>query len=64
MSKFNTETICLPCKEDEQLAPGYAEADRVETEPCQRGKYNFPGVGLSRADREFLPARLTEGRRR
>lgn len=60
MSKFNTDIICLPCKEDEQLAPGYADADRAESEACQRGDYNFRGVGLSEADREFLRARLAQ----
>lgn len=34
----------------------------AETEACQRGDYNFPGVGLSQADRDFLWARLIERR--
>lgn len=57
MSKFNTDTICLSCKEDERQAPGYAEACRAETAAVRSGDYNFPGIGLSSADANFLAGR-------
>lgn len=45
MSKFNTEEICIACKDREQKHPAYAEADRAETEAVRSGNRNFPGVG-------------------
>jgi len=45
MSRFNTETICIPCEVKEKAHPDYAEAARVELEAVKRGDYNYPGVG-------------------
>jgi len=28
-SKFNTDELCLECKDDEKLAPGYRAADAI-----------------------------------
>lgn len=53
-SKFNTETICFDCKDDETKAPGYKAASQAEIAACRAGNYNFPGVGLSAADNTFL----------
>ena len=58
VSKFNLDTICIPCKDDERLAPGYKTADAAEVAACRAGDYNFPGVGLSRDDARFLAERL------
>jgi hypothetical protein len=57
MSRFNTDTICLPCEQEERGAPGYANARDVELAAVQRGNYNFHGVGLSAADRAYLHER-------
>ena len=57
MSKFNTQLLCLPCKEDERLAPGYAAADQAEVAAVRAGARNFPGAGLSAADAAFLADR-------
>ena len=46
MSMFNTQMICLECKEAEKQDPRYAEAVRAEMEARQRGDYHFPGIGL------------------
>lgn len=46
MSIFNTQTICLDCKDAERLLPTYEEAARAEIEAVKRGDYNFPGIGL------------------
>jgi len=64
MSKFNREAICMPCKTAEREAPGYIDADDAEVAAVRRGEYNFPGVGLTARDREFLAERLAERRER
>lgn len=46
MSKFNTDELCLDCKDYEEEHPGYVEADLAETESVRRGDMNFPGIGL------------------
>ena len=45
MSRFNTETLCVPCELKERAHPAFAEAARVELEAVKRGDYNFPGIG-------------------
>lgn len=57
MSRFNTDALCVPCVEDEQLAPGYANAAAVEAAHVRAGDVNFPGVGLSAEDEAFLAER-------
>jgi len=64
MSKFNFDWICLTCKEDERLAPGYANADNTEVSAVRAGYNNFPGVGLTLADRVFLAQRVAARPRR
>ena len=63
MSKFNTDTVCMPCKEDERLAPGYEHADKIEYEAVRAGVRNFPGVGLSAEDIAFLAERRAQRQR-
>lgn len=46
MSKFNTQTICMDCKEKEKAHPKYAEADAAEVAAVKAGNYNFAGIGL------------------
>lgn len=64
VSYFNRDTICIDCKQDETEAPGYKDAVATETAAVSSGNYNFPGVGLSPADRTFLTQRLAERRAR
>ncbi len=47
MSMFNTEILCLDCKEAEERDPRYENARRAEAEACRRGDFNFPGIGRS-----------------
>jgi len=61
MSKFNTDTLCMSCEQDERLAPGYREACRVESDAVRSGDYNFSGIGLSSADTKFLAERRKAG---
>jgi len=54
VSFFNTEDICTDCKTDEQQFPGYANARAQEEKAVFCGDYNYPGVGLSDADRATM----------
>ncbi len=57
MSKFNEDTLCECCADDERLAPGYAAAREAEIASVRQGDFNFPGIGLSAEDRAFLAHR-------
>ena len=46
MSQFNTQDICLECKEAEELHPMYERALQAEFDAIRGGNYNFPGIGL------------------
>jgi len=63
VSKFNTDSLCDDCHDDERLAPGYQAADAAELAACRRGDFNFEGVGLSTEDIAFL-AKRRKGRGR
>ena len=54
MSRFNEEELCLQCLSDEKTAPGYEKALDAEVAATRLGRLNFPGVGLSAQDREYL----------
>jgi hypothetical protein len=45
MSMFNTELICLGCKEKEEQHPDYAAAREAELEQIKQGNYNYKGKG-------------------
>jgi len=45
MSMFNTQTICMGCKEIERKHPKYEEACNRELEEIKNGNYNFEGIG-------------------
>ena len=45
MSKFNTDTICMDCKDKEIKHPRYKEAADAELRAVQNGNYNFSGIG-------------------
>lgn len=45
MSMFNTQTICMDCKDSEKQHPKYKEAQQAELEALKAGNYNFPGIG-------------------
>lgn len=46
MSMFNTQMICMGCKDEEKKNPRYDEAVRREAEEVKKGNYNFEGIGL------------------
>ena len=43
---FNTDTICLKCKEKERKRPDYGRAEAAEIAAVKAGDRNFKGVGL------------------
>jgi hypothetical protein len=45
MSMFNTQIICMACKDKERRHPRYTEAVSAECEAVQRGNTNFLGIG-------------------
>ena len=46
MSMFNTDCICMECKEKERQRQDYKEASLAELEAVKSGNYNFAGIGL------------------
>ena len=44
MSMFNTECICMECKEKERKDPQYKEAVQKEREELLRGNTNYHGI--------------------
>ena len=44
MSMFNTECICMKCKEKERKDPRYKEALEADMEQIKLGNYNYPGI--------------------
>jgi hypothetical protein len=48
MSMFNTEEICMDCKDAEKMRPDYKDAVQTDSAAIRRGDYNFPGMGLRR----------------
>ena len=44
MSMFNTECICMKCKEKERKDPRYKEALEADREQIKLGNYNYPGI--------------------
>lgn len=46
MSIFNTDCICLECKEKETKLPNYKLALEKENLEIKKGNFNFKGIGL------------------
>lgn len=46
MSMFNTQTICLRCKQREESHPDYPVAVAADEAAIKSGNLNFQGVGL------------------
>ncbi len=45
MSMFNTDCLCMSCKEKETKNPRYKEAVKADIEEIRKGNYNFDGIG-------------------
>ncbi len=44
MSIYNTDCICMECKEKERRQPDYNEAVKADHEEIRKGNYNFKGI--------------------
>lgn len=47
MSMFNTDCICMDCKEKEQQRADYRKAVEADHVEIRKGNYNFEGVGYA-----------------
>jgi hypothetical protein len=45
MSMFNTQIICMDCKDKERDDPRYKEARESDEAAIRSGNYNFKGIG-------------------
>jgi len=46
MSMFNTQMICMTCKDTEKQHTKYKEAEQADIEAIKNKNYNFEGIGL------------------
>lgn len=46
MSMFNTDNICMECKEKEKQHPDYKKAVDADMAEIRKGNYNFQGIGF------------------
>lgn len=44
MSMYNTECLCMACKEKETKLPDYHEALEAEHAEIKKGNYNYKGI--------------------
>lgn len=46
MSMYNTDCICMKCKDKEMDREDYEKAVKADHEHIRNGDYNFKGIGL------------------
>ncbi len=51
MSMFNSDCICLECKEKEKKHPKYKVAQDADVNAIRNGEYNYKGIGLEDYDK-------------
>ncbi|TYS69726.1 gamma-glutamylcyclotransferase [Sutcliffiella horikoshii] len=44
MSMYNTDCICLSCKDKESKRDDYGEAVKADHEEIKKGNYNYKGI--------------------
>lgn len=44
MSMYNTDCICLSCKNKETKRAGYDQAVKADHEEIKKGNYNYKGI--------------------
>lgn len=44
MSMFNTDCICMKCKDEERKDPEYAKAEEADIQQIRQGNYNYQGI--------------------
>ena len=45
ISRFNTDTLCPECEQEERRHPDYLKVTAAELDAVYRGDLNFPGIG-------------------
>ena len=45
MSMFNTQEICMDCKDEETKHSDYKKAQDADHQQIKQGNYNFKGIG-------------------
>ena len=48
MSMFNTDEICIDCKEKEKQRSDYKKAVEADENEISKGNMNFKGIGLTK----------------
>lgn len=48
MSMFNTDVICLKCKDAEMKRSDYADTVKADIEQIKKGNFNFGGIGFKK----------------
>lgn len=48
MSMFNTDCICMACKEAETKRADYREAVEADHREIRKGNFNYKGIGYRR----------------
>ena len=46
MSMYNTDCLCMECKEAETKRDDYKKAQEADINAIKKGDYNFAGIGL------------------
>ena len=44
LSMFNTDVLCLKCKDEECKRPDYKAAQEADMAEIKKGNYNFKGI--------------------
>lgn len=47
MSMYNTDCLCLKCKDAERKRPDYDIAHKADINEIRNGNYNFEGIGMN-----------------
>ena len=47
MSMYNTDCLCMDCKEEERKRSDYKSAVDADNAEIRKGNYNFKGIGYS-----------------
>lgn len=52
LSMFNTDVLCMKCKDEERKRPDYKAAQEADIAEIKKGNYNFEGIGLNTQERK------------
>ena len=52
LSMFNTDVLCMKCKDEERKRPDYKAAQEADIAEIRKGNYNYEGIGLNTQERK------------